>query len=210
MRLRVGEEINVDPDIILASSHGVRSIDVLKIHQPAKANWEYVSFMEGQIPKLYGADAVEIPGARALLDSIAHAGVNWAIVTSGTRPLVGGWLSILKLPAPANLITAEDVPVGKPDPECYQLGCKALKLLGEDGKIAQEKEVLVLEDSTAGIRAGKAAGCKVLAVVTTHTVQQVVDAGADWVVKDLRSLRIVNSVEGGGAIVEIRDALVRA
>jgi glycerol 3-phosphatase-1 len=67
--------------------------------------------------------------------------------------------------------------------------------------------VLVLEDSPAGIRAGRAAGCKVLAVVTSHTAEQVLAAEPDWVVKDLSSVRLVKA-EGGTVTLEIRDALV--
>jgi glycerol 3-phosphatase-1 len=72
----------------------------------------------------------------------------------------------------------------------------------------------VLEDSPAGIRSGKAAGCKVLAVVTSHTAEQVLAAEPDWVVRDLASLRLVSvdvDGEGGGGrrvTLEIRDALV--
>jgi glycerol 3-phosphatase-1 len=37
---RIGKEIGVDPEVILATSHGRRSIDVLKIYEPKLANWE--------------------------------------------------------------------------------------------------------------------------------------------------------------------------
>ena len=37
---RIGREIGVDPDVILATSHGRRSIDVLQIYEPKLANWE--------------------------------------------------------------------------------------------------------------------------------------------------------------------------
>lgn len=36
----VGSEIGVDPKVILETSHGRRSIDILKILAPEKANWE--------------------------------------------------------------------------------------------------------------------------------------------------------------------------
>jgi len=90
----------------------------------------------------------------------------------------------LKLPIPEHLVVAEDVENGKPDPSCYLLGKEKLGLTAD-------AEVLVLEDSPAGIKAGKAAGCKVLGVVTSHTVEQVLNAGPDWIVKDLRSVRVV-------------------
>jgi glycerol 3-phosphatase-1 len=37
---RIGNDLGVDPEDILATSHGRRSIDVLKKHCPEKANWE--------------------------------------------------------------------------------------------------------------------------------------------------------------------------
>lgn len=158
--------------------------------------------MEGQIPILYGSSVVEIPGARSLLDTLIKASSPWAIVTSGTTPLVTGWLKILGLPKPAHLVVAEDVENGKPDPRCYRMGLEKLGLVGK------ESDVLVLEDSPAGIKAGKAAGCKVLGVVTSHTVEQVVAAGPDYIVKDLSSVRLVSG-SGGKVTLEIKDALVR-
>ncbi|KAK3330194.1 HAD-like protein [Apodospora peruviana] len=202
----VGSEIGVEPEVILETSHGRRSLDILKILAPEKANWEYVRHMEGLLPKLHGDDAVEIPGARALLQDLISRNAPWAIVTSGTIPLVTGWLAVLGLPHPEHLITAESVENGKPDPACYLLGRSRLGLTAED------KQVLVLEDSPAGIRSGKAAGCKVLGLATSHTVEQVVEAGPDWVLKDLASVRLVpNDAEGGGGVtLEFRNLLKTA
>lgn len=35
---KIGTEIGVDPEVILATSHGRRSIDVLQIYEPKLAN----------------------------------------------------------------------------------------------------------------------------------------------------------------------------
>lgn len=156
--------------------------------------------MEGLLPKHHGDDAVEIPGARSLIDALTSASAPWTIVTSGTEPLVYGWLSRLGFAVPPNLVTAESVENGKPDPACYRMGRDKLGL--GDGA----KEVLVLEDSPAGIKAGKDAGCKVIGLVTSHTARQVLDAEPDWVVKDLDSVRVV-SIEGGRVTLEISNAL---
>jgi glycerol-1-phosphatase len=158
-----------------------------------------IKHMEGLMPKNYGADVVEIPGARDLLDAVVKADIPWAIVTSGTTPLVTGWLDVLKFPVPEYLVVAEDVENGKPDPQCYLMGKEKLRL-------GEQAEVLVLEDSPAGIAAGKAAGCKVLAVVTSHTVEQVLAAKPDWIVKDLKSVKVVRHAEAGVEL-EILDAL---
>lgn len=159
--------------------------------------------MEGLLPKLYSEEAVEIPGARPLLKEIGDRQVPWAIVTSGTQPLVSGWLKRLSLPTPEHLVTAESVENGKPDPACYLMGRQKIALMGDD------KNVLVLEDSPAGIRAGKAAGCKVLGLVTSHTAEQVMSADPDWIVKDLDSVKIVEWRDGI-VTLEIRDGLVHA
>ena len=156
--------------------------------------------MEGKIPLEFGKDAVEIPGARRLLASLDYAKAPWAIVTSGTRPLVQGWINVLKLAQPKHTVVAEDVKNGKPDPACYAMGRAKLGL-------AEDDEVLVLEDAPAGIRAGKAAGCKVIALTTTHNIQQVKAAGADWIVKDLQSVRFQGWNEKASRVrIEIRDA----
>jgi glycerol-1-phosphatase len=159
-----------------------------------------VSKVESQLPREFGATAVEIPGARSLLHTLQDAGAHWGVVTSGTRGLITGWLEVLKLTQPPFLVVAEDVEKGKPDPQCYLLGRDRLGLGGTTS-------VLVVEDAPSGIRAGKAAGFKVVGLNTTHAIQQVKDAGADWVVKDLRSISLKQVDDGKGVTIEIRDAL---
>jgi glycerol 3-phosphatase-1 len=209
----------VDPAVILATSHGRRSIDVLRMYEPRLANWECpchsfnlrpeilikvadISKMEGRIPKEHGADVVEIPGSRELLDKLEQNAIPWCIVTSGTRPLVTGWLDVLKLAHPKNLVVAEDVENGKPDPACYEMGKAKLGL-------HQESSMIVFEDAPAGIRSGKAAGFIVVALHTTHTLDQLREAGADFIVRDMRSvvLRAWDKMTGQ-AEIEVLDALV--
>jgi len=62
-----------------------------------------------------------------------------------------------------------------------------------------------VEDAPSGIKAGKAAGFKVVALVTTHSLEQVRDAGADWIVRDLRDLA-VKKYEKGVVEIEIVNA----
>ena len=54
------------------------------------------------------------------------------------------------------IVAAEDVPRSKPAPDGYHQAMAALGLA--------PAECLVIEDSVAGIAAGRAAGCRVLAV----------------------------------------------
>ena len=154
------------------------------------------------IPKQFGSDAVEIAGSRLLLEQLEQTSVPWAIVTSGTRPLVTGWFDVMNLAHPKNLVVAEDVQHGKPDPACYQLGRAKLNL-------PRDASILVLEDAPAGVRAGKAAGFKVVGLATTHSLEQLRDAGADWIVRDMRSVKLKEwEKRTGEAKIEISDALV--
>ncbi|EPS32234.1 Glycerol-1-phosphate phosphohydrolase 2 [Penicillium oxalicum] len=196
---QIGAELGVDPKTILATSHGRRSIDVMGIYDKTKANWDYVNYVEGRIPQIYGSDAVEIPGGRALLDALDSSSAKWGVVTSGTRALIDGWLGVLGLTHPKHLVVAEDVELGKPDPRCYQLGAKRIGLEGSTN-------IVVLEDAPSGIKAGKAAGYKVIALATTHSLEKLKEAGADWIVEDLRSISIKGVVDGQIQL-EIRNAL---
>ncbi|KAL8782502.1 MAG: hypothetical protein Q9213_005341 [Squamulea squamosa] len=205
---KIGKELGVDPLVILKTSHGRRSIETLALYDPNPAFaelWADVSHIEGLIPKEYGADAVEIPGARSLLASLEHIDAPWAIVTSGTRPLVTGWLDVMGITHPKKLVVAEDVSAGKPAPDCYRLGVDRLDLTTEK----TQAEILVIEDSPAGILAGKAAGCQVIGLVTTHSIEELRESGADWIVQDLRSVTLASeSVTVEGQIqIEIRNAL---
>jgi glycerol-1-phosphatase len=151
----------------------------------------------------HGHLATVIPGAAAFLQSLTTNSAPWAIVTSSSSSLATGWLNTFDLPSPDSdrLITAESVKVGKPDPTCYFLGRKSLGSSGDDGE-----SLLVIEDSPAGIRAGKDAGCKVLGLVTSHTYEQVKSAGPDWIVKDLKSVKILGK-NGDRVMVEICNAI---
>ena len=86
----------------------------IRILHLSMTNSADVSFMEGRVPREFGQDAVEIPGARNLLASLEAANAPWAIVTSGTRPLINGWLDVMRLAHPKRMVTAEDVKQGKP------------------------------------------------------------------------------------------------
>lgn len=127
---------------------------------------------------------MEVPGSRALLDALEAAHAPWTIVTSGTRPLVTGWLDVMKLAHPSTLVVADDVAHGKPDPACYLLGRERLGL-------DVHAKMVVFEDAPAGVAAGKAAGFFVVGLATTHSVQQLQEAGADRIVEDMRSVKLV-------------------
>ncbi|HUS31919.1 MAG TPA: HAD family phosphatase [Kofleriaceae bacterium] len=80
-----------------------------------------------------------------------------ALVTGSSRVEVTQVLPLIgEMAAFEVIVAAEDVGRSKPHPDGYQ---KALDALGLDAK-----HCVVVEDSTAGIEAGRSAGCLVIAV----------------------------------------------
>jgi sugar-phosphatase len=96
---------------------------------------------------------------------------------------------------PKRFITSDEVVRGKPDPEPYLLAASALGF--------PIVECVVIEDVPAGIRAGKAAGARVIALETTSQRSELLAAGADWVVRDCRAITV--SVDGNALRVLLRD-----
>jgi sugar-phosphatase len=118
---------------------------------------------------------VPLPGVMDLLRALPAD--QWAIVTSCTRPLAEVRIRVAGLPWPKKLVTSGDVKRFKPDPDPYLRGAELLGLT--------PGECVVVEDAPAGIRAGRAAGSRVLALRTTEVDEFLKDAGATWIVDDL-------------------------
>lgn len=68
----------------------------------------------------------------------------------------------------------------RPDP--YLLGAQRLS--------KPPSSCLVVEDAPAGIRSGKAAGCKTLGLLTTHGKSEMEAVGTDFIVPDLASVKM--------------------
>lgn len=103
------------------------------------------------VDAVYVTHAAPAPGSRELLAAARRAGVFAAVVTSAARPVAAGWLAHNRLDSlVAAIVAAEDVAVGKPDPEPY---LKALALAG-----VAAAEGLAVEDSATGAAAAIAAG----------------------------------------------------
>lgn len=168
-----------DPDEIVRIAHGRPSITTIRELLP-RANHDAEN-REVERREIEDTDGViPLPGAVELLNSIPAE--RWAIVTSCTRRLAEVRIGAAGLPKPKQMITANDIENGKPDPEPY---LKGAQILGAAGN-----ECVVIEDAPAGIRAGKAAGAHVIALRTTASDDELREAGADWIVKDCAELSI--------------------
>jgi mannitol-1-/sugar-/sorbitol-6-phosphatase len=174
-----------NPEEVVAHAHGRPSITTVREYLPDSDHEAENRIVErAEIEDLEGV--VPLPGARELLVSLPSN--RWTIVTSSTRALAEVRLRAAGLPAPERFVTSTDVVNGKPHPEPF---LKAAKILGFDAS-----RCVVVEDAPAGIRAGKAAGARVIAFPTTSTRDRLMEAGADWVAKNSAAILLV-SAQGG-------------
>jgi sugar-phosphatase len=174
---------NLDFDKLVAKSHGMRTVETMRRVAPhLDVEAEAQRFMESEAADT--EDIYALPGATELLAMIPVG--DWIVVTSANRPLAKVRMQSAGLPLPEMMVTAEDVQRGKPDPEPYLLGAEKINTTVEGG--------IVIEDSPAGIWAAKAAGLRVIAVVTTHKKEELTQA--DFIVENLSQLHVQADQKG--------------
>jgi sugar-phosphatase len=166
-----------EPERTVREAHGRPSIESIRELLPHADHEALNRELEAQ--EIADTDGViPLPGALELLNSLPAD--RWAIVTSCTRDLAEVRIRVAGLPLPANIVTSSEITNGKPDPEPYLKGASKLDINPAD--------CLVVEDVPAGIRSGKAAGARVIALRTTATDQELTDAGPDWILDNCASL----------------------
>ena len=134
------------------------------------------------IKKAYGESIQPLAGSVELIKSASAAQLPLAICSGGLGEeirLAGSRIGVLD--CFATIVPADEVTRGKPDPQGYELALA--RLIEITGKPLTSANCVVLEDSPAGIAAGKAAGMKVLAVTSSYQAQMLSQAD-----------RIVNSM----------------
>jgi sugar-phosphatase len=178
-------ERDLDPEAVVRMAHGRPSrttirellpgVDIDIDHEDREVERREIADLDG---------VILLPGARELLNILPPE--RWTIATSCTRPLAEVRLRAAGLPIPKNMITSSDVKIGKPDPEPYVKAAAKLGFAASD--------CVVVEDVPAGIRAGKAAGARVIAFLTTMARRDLEDAGANWIVQNCAD--IAASIDG--------------
>jgi sugar-phosphatase len=165
-------ENGLSPEAVLSGLHGRRSTDTVSAFLPAAGHAAGLARIE-QLEADDVANIRPIPGVAELLSTLPD---SWAIVTSATRALLDARLRAMGLPTASVVITGEDVTTGKPAPDGYLAAAAALGLPSAD--------CVVVEDSPAGVEAGRAAGAG--HVIGVGALASTTDA--DPVVRDLRGV----------------------
>ncbi|HEX4221677.1 MAG TPA: HAD hydrolase-like protein, partial [Pseudonocardiaceae bacterium] len=92
-------EYGFDPDEVLASCHGRPSADTIRELIPGDGFQAALTRLDDmEVTDTQGVRAY--PNSRELLDALGDAGLPWAVVTSGSLPLVTARLKAAELPTP--------------------------------------------------------------------------------------------------------------
>jgi sugar-phosphatase len=168
-----GAEKGIDPAPFLAIAHGRRTSEILRAvapHLDIAAETNRLDRMEE-----FATDGlVPIPGAPEFVRSLPPD--RWGVVTSGHRECAEFRLRHVGIPFPRVFITGDMVKRGKPDPEGYRAGVERLGF--------PAGEIVVFEDAPPGVAAARAAGMRVIGVLTTHAAEAL--AGTEVTIPDFR------------------------
>jgi len=124
-----------------------------------------------------------VEGFPEFMRAVKEAKLQTALVTSSTSQTVRKVDAVLHFTQLFDLvITADDTSTHKPSPEPYLL---ALERTGSN-----KARTMIIEDSSYGIIAGKAAGCIVCGLTTSFDAAILKDAGADLTSDNYRELHL--------------------
>ncbi len=142
---------------------------------------EFADEKEQLFRDAYQPDLKPVEGLISFLNEMKAAGIPMVVGTSAPYENADFILSGLEIKDYfAAILSSSDVTVGKPHPEIYLKAAAAINLSPE--------YCIVLEDSLAGVKAGKSAGAKVLGITTTHLPSEL--AACDIVITDFKDLHL--------------------
>lgn len=126
------------------------------------------------------ADVQTIKGVSRFLEKLEEAQLPLGMASSGSRVRIEFLLERLKLKKHFVVVTGDEVAQGKPHPAVF---LKAAEHLGAD-----PCDLIAFEDAASGVKAAKSAGMTCVGIASSDRSSILVDAGANHVVPDFRSL----------------------
>jgi sugar-phosphatase len=181
---------DVDPVEALKMTHGRRAIETI-----AKLRPDLDSKIElNVIEEIEMADNDELAVLPGVLDLLAALPLNrWTVVTSATERLARVRLAQGGIPVPPRLVTADSVSRGKPDPAPYLAGAALLGFAPQ--------ECVVFEDAETGVKAGRAAGCTVVATTFSHPVGSL--SAAHYLIEDVTRVKVRTLADDQGLVLNL-------
>ncbi len=156
--------------------------EVLAIHSPG-ADAERVMLRKKEFYEQIEHQLQPVAGAAEFVRWAAEK-YRLALATSATPRNRAASLRVLGIENYfESIVDTDRFHRAKPDPEIFHVAMRDLKLPAED--------CWIVEDSLAGVGAGKAAGSFTVAITTTFDRKSLEDAGADLIVESFAELKAV-------------------
>lgn len=122
-----------------------------------------------------------VTGMLSFVSELAAEGVPIALATSGPPENVDLVLDTLEIRKFFSaIVTGSEVKKGKPDPEVFMTAAARLRVPPE--------KCVVFEDSLSGVQAALGAGCKCVALATTHAPAELKPEKPDLIIDDFHRL----------------------
>ena len=123
------------------------------------------------------------PGLDRLVELTERANIKRAVVTNAPEDNAVYMLKVLRLTDTfPTVILAKDAPPGKPDPAPYKLALSRL--------MVKSHRAIAFEDSMAGIRSAVDAGIYTIGVTSSHSAEDLLNAGASMTINDFNDSQL--------------------
>ena len=161
--------IEVTDESLRKNMFGSFNSTILKFYFERELSPEEIAALgfekEALFREIYEAEAVPMNGLMPFLEDLKKHGVKTGIATSA--PFENLELTLRKIPLAdkmESMLSERDVLRHKPNPDVYLKSAENLGMPPE--------RCIVFEDSVSGVKAGLAAGAKVVGVLSTYTKEE--------------------------------------
>jgi sugar-phosphatase len=181
----------LDPELMLPRIHGRRSIDSVRVitpHLNAEEEDAHLRYLESSDTE----GVVALPGALEFVCALPED--SWAIVTSGTVDVATPRLIKTGLRVPKVAVYGGDVERGKPAPDPFLLAARRMGVAPD--------RCVVFEDTLAGLKSAREAGCKTVGV--RILAGDDLNGAADAVIGGYHEIRVESSKNEKSIVLSVR------
>lgn len=164
---------------------GARRSEILHrfLGELAERESEYLCRRKEQLFRAGEVELRIVAGLDAVLNTLEKARIPKAVVTSGSQSRSERLLKRFQLFHRFSVvITGDNVPNGKYDPEIFCLALNRLKVL--------PRQCLLVEDSSVAIRSARMLGMPAIGIAPSERAAQLLSAGAAFVAPDFTNVKL--------------------
>ncbi|MGL5914364.1 MAG: HAD family hydrolase [Bacteroidales bacterium] len=176
--------INIDANSFITQNHGTISEMIVRFFGDKLSPEEIYQLgqeKEQSYRSLYQKHIKEIDGLSRFLQKLKVNNIKIGLATMCDTPNIDFTLNGLNIMPYFDAMTGgHEVKNGKPNPEIFLLALQKLGLKSED--------CIAFEDSIGGVKSALSAGLKVVGMTSTHTNQELLEAGCFRTINSFREL----------------------